>query len=367
MMPQDPTPPSLDRLQTLVYQLCTPACGGRAPGTREGEAARALLIQALEDAGVSPFGPVGFVQPVPGCGGANLIGRIPGAGPRSDRYILIGAHYDHLGWHTPGRDAYWGADDNAAAVAIAVEVGRALSQARAGLDRSVLLCLFDGEEPPFFLTRGMGSEHFAQRPPVPLSSIDLMICMDLVGHELGREGHPAALRQALMVFGAEKSEGTAALVDSLQQGAQAQGLSPLRLGVNLLPPLSDYHPFQIRQVPFVFLTCGRWRHYHQITDTPDRLSYPKMAAIARFVESLVRGASARKEPQVRYLPDGQDEDRTLRTLWSCLSLLAPWSAVGKEGLRAAERLLQISKSRPLVPAEHEQLLVLLGRLEAELA
>src|SRR5580658_248502 len=187
------SPGSQERMRALVLQLCSPACGGRASGSREGEAARALLVGALEEAGIAVAGPVGYTQPVPACGGANLLGKVPaGSGPQQghkERYILIGAHYDHLGWRSPGKDAYWGADDNAAAVAIALEVGRALSRTRADLQRTVIIALFDGEEPPFFLTRGMGSEHYTRHPTVPLDRIDLMVCLDLVGHALGQEGH----------------------------------------------------------------------------------------------------------------------------------------------------------------------------------
>lgn len=351
-------------MRSLVQHLCSPACGGRAPGSREGEAARAALIEALEHAGIAPAGPVGYTQPVPGCGGANLIGRIPGAA-REERYLLLGAHYDHLGWHTPGREAYWGADDNAAAVAIAVEVGRALAADPHGLGRGVLVCLFDGEEPPFFLTRGMGSEHFARHPTVPLDRIDLMVCMDLVGHAIGQDGHPAGLRQGLFVLGAEKSEGTAALCDSL--AAAVTGLSPMRLGINVLPPLSDYQPFAARQVPFLFLTCGRWRHYHQVTDTPDRLDYQKMGATARWVEALLRAAAQRPDKKVAFLPDGRDDARTLHTLWSGFSLLAPWSSAGRENMKIVERLIHATRDRPLAPAEFDQVLQVLGQLEAQLA
>jgi hypothetical protein len=363
LMPSDLYPGVIDRMYTLIQKLCAPACGGRAAGSREGEAARAILIDELERAGIAPAGPIGYTQPVPGCGGANLIGRV-GRRAEHARHILVCAHYDHLGWHTPGREAYWGADDNAAAVAIAIEVGRSLAADPAGLSRGVLICLFDGEEPPFFLTRAMGSEHFARNPAVPLHTIDLMICMDLVGHAIGPDGYPQSLRQGLYVVGAEKSADTADLCDAL--AGSNSGVTPMRLGINLLPPLSDYHPFQTRQVPFLFLTCGRWRHYHQVTDTPDRLDYHKMAAIAHYIEQVVR-ATAERPGSVQFLPEGRDDTRSLETLWSGLSLIAPWSSYGREGLRSIERLIQISRGRSLSPDEFEKMLFVLARLEAILA
>jgi Zn-dependent M28 family amino/carboxypeptidase len=71
----------------------------------------------MRDAGLDPF-----EQPAPGCGGANVLARIEG---NTSRFVVIGAHFDHLG--RKGETAYWGADDNAAAVAILVEVAAAVA------------------------------------------------------------------------------------------------------------------------------------------------------------------------------------------------------------------------------------------------
>jgi hypothetical protein len=75
--------------------------------------------------------------------------------------------------------------------------------------RGVIFASFDGEEPPYFLTAAMGSEHFVRHPIVPLSQIDLMICMDLVGHRLGSSGLPDAVTHSLFALDAEPSTGTA--------------------------------------------------------------------------------------------------------------------------------------------------------------
>ena len=103
-------------MRALVETLCSDRCAGRAPGTPEGLEARRAVTSALREVGLDPF-----EQLVPGCRGANVLANIPG---EIDRYILLGAHFDHLGKH--GKDIYWGADDNAAAVAILVEVAGAL-------------------------------------------------------------------------------------------------------------------------------------------------------------------------------------------------------------------------------------------------
>jgi Zn-dependent M28 family amino/carboxypeptidase len=344
-----------NRLRAWVEALCSDACNGRAPGTPGGAAARAVVVQALKDAGLSPE-----LQPVPGCQGANVLATLPGT---TDRWVLVGAHYDHLG--RDGDDVYHGADDNAAAVALLVEVGRALAQQRPD-GRGVVLAAFDGEEPPHFLSEAMGSEHYALHPSVPLAHLDLMVCMDLVGHAMGPEGAPDEVRHSLFALGAELSEGTGALLDGLARAEP--GVVACRANADIVPPMSDYWGFWRRQVPFVFLTCGRWRYYHTPEDTPDRLDYTVLAARARWLERLVRAACARPEERVRFLPEGRDDASTLRSLVGLTGALADLSPAAAMGRDLAEGLLKHCDARGLLPdALRPQLQQLVHALESGLA
>lgn len=148
----------------------------------------------------------------------------------------LGAHYDHLGEGHAG--IYRGADDNAAAVAILVEVARSLGR-RSG-KRGVLFAAFDAEEPPIFRSPTMGSQHFVDHPPLPLESVDMMVCMDLVGHALGPEGTPPAVRNTVFAVGAERSSGTAAHVEALAHAVP--GLVVRRVDAEAIPPLSSVWP-----------------------------------------------------------------------------------------------------------------------------
>ncbi|GAG83435.1 unnamed protein product, partial [marine sediment metagenome] len=51
--------------------------------------------------------------------------------------------------------------------------------------------------------------------------------------------------------------------------------------------MSDHHIFRVNDVPYLFLSCGRWEHYHMPTDTPEKLNYEKMGAIADYLVNLV--------------------------------------------------------------------------------
>lgn len=356
--PVPPEPPLLERLRGAVLALCAPDLDGRRTGAAGGAAACDLLETELARLGLEPAGEQGYRQRVPGCGGTNLLARIPGSGPLSERAVLVGAHYDHLG--SDGADVYHGADDNAAAVAITLELGRAL-RARPPAGRQVILALFDAEEPPHFTSQSMGSMHFCAQPTVPLGQVDLMVCMDLVGHACGGPDLPDPVRRSLFVLGAELSQGTAALVERV--AGRARGVFPRRLHADVIPPLSDYYAFWRREVPFVFLSCGRWEHYHQPTDTPDRLDWDKLAATGAFLEDLVREAAARPEPRVRFERDARDDLASLRSLLDVGRLLLPTHPQLAGLLPGVESLAARAARGPLSVPQRQQLSILVGSLE----
>lgn len=342
-------------LRALVEDLCSEACAGRAPGTPGGHEARRIVRDALREAGLDPY-----EQPVPGCRGANVIARLDGA---IDRYVLVGAHFDHLG--RLGGKVFHGADDNAAAVAILVQVARDLAAKRPD-GRGVIFAAFDGEEPPYFLTGGMGSQRFASAPPVPLDHVDMMVCMDLVGHAFGFDGLPGEVRDSVFALGAERSAGTSDLVDRIARSEP--GVIVRRADVDIVPPLSDYEPFQRREVPFLFLTSGRWRFYHTPEDTPEKLDYTKMAATARWLTRYVRESCSRPEDRVQFQGWAGDDAGTLRSILDVLTPLSAFSPEAEMARSMAQDLLDSLGGKSRLPAGRRgEVAALIGAVEQRLA
>jgi len=338
----------------LVAELCSERCAGRAPGTPEGIAARAVVVDALRAVGLDTS-----EQAIAGCGGANILGAIPGA---VDRWVMVEAHYDHLG--RSGDTVYWGADDNAAAVAILVEVAAAFVGSPPS-GRGVILASFDAEEPPNFMNETMGAMRYVREPSVPLESIDMMVCMDLVGHAVGPESAPQRVRDTVFALGAERSAGTAEHIDRI--ATATAGVTIRRADAEVIPPLSDYCAFWDRNVPFLFLTNARWQHYHSPEDTPEKLDYDKMAATAAWLERFVRETCSRPEPAIRFLLDGRDDAATLRGAIDLMSSLAAISDDAKMGLAMAEALLAGCDDRGRLPAARRpELQMLVGLLENRL-
>ncbi|MCB9593297.1 MAG: M28 family peptidase [Sandaracinaceae bacterium] len=339
-------------MKRLVERLCSDACAGRAPGTEGGRLARRYVIEALHDEGLDPY-----EQAVPRCRGANVLAEIRGD---IDRWVMVAAHYDHLG--VIDGQMFRGADDNAAAVAILVEVARALAHDPPE-GRGVILAAFDAEEPPYFLTQGMGSEHFARHPTIPLDRIDLMICMDLVGHALGAQGLPDAVRDTVFALGAERSPRTR---DVLLQTTEP-GVIVRPVDAETIPPLSDYAGFWERERPFLLLTNGRSRVYHTPGDVPSELAWPKMAATARWLEAFVRATCARDEGPFRFLR-GVDDLSTVESLLGILGPLSEVSPMARHGLDVARDLRRhIARDRTLPSSRQAELAMLVAGLESGLA
>jgi Zn-dependent M28 family amino/carboxypeptidase len=337
------------RMRALVDALCARECAGRRTGTAGGRAARSIVREALRSAGLEPT-----EQPIPAIGGANVIAEIPGALPGA---IVLGAHYDHLGEHD--RAVFHGADDNAAAVAVLLEAARE-ARADPAPRRTLVFAAFDAEEPPHFLTPRMGSEVFA----ASRRDVAGMICMDTLGHALGPDALPDDVRRTLFVLGAEKAEGLAALVD--RRAAATAGIAARRLDADVIPPLSDYAAFWRREIPFLFLTCGRSRVYHTPDDTPEKLDFAKLEATARLAAGLALDLARAPAPP-RFRAGARDDAATVATLLALARRLAPLAPEAAAAVEALAPLATAAAARGLLAHERATIEGVIFGLEAALA
>ena len=261
-------------IETDVRNLATDM--GRDVGTAGHDDARGYILDRLHDMGIAPYLPGGFEASYSSDDQefSNILAAVPG----KDLFlapVLLGAHYDTCG-------SLPGADDNAAAVAVLLEVADRIRVDPT--DRSVIVAFFDGEEPPHFLSPSMGSIRFFEDQR--LSDIHCAVIMDLVGHDVPVPG----LEDVLFVTGMETDSVLGEVIQSCKVDEAIRVLPTLNRYVG---DMSDHHIFRTNQVPYLFLSCGMWPHYHQDTDTPEKLNYGKVQAIARYLDSLTRTVSAR--------------------------------------------------------------------------
>jgi hypothetical protein len=319
-------------LERITSTLSSDEMDGRDNGTPGGAAARQFLIDEWTACGIVPAGEGGFEQPVTGGDGVNIVGRIEGSDPAlRDRYVLLSAHYDHLG-NCDGAICN-GAYDNA--TALAEGVGVACTLAASPPARSILVAHWDAEEPPDFLTETMGSEFYGSHPIVPLAQTDVAIALDLVGADMwpGYEGH--------FVLGAETSPEVTAAV---QAAAVPAGLILHRIGLHMgeESPLghmawSDYDAFRNRGVPVLFFTNGQNKVYHTAADEMDGVNVPAMAREAAHLLHVVEAlANATATPV--FDADGQDYAADATALVAVLeAAVAEGGLVDTLGLSSASR------------------------------
>jgi Tol biopolymer transport system component len=195
-------------------------------------------------------------------------GKLPGV-------IVVGAHYDHLGYGghdslAPGEHVvHPGADDNGSGTAALLEVGRLLA-AKPGLRRDVVLVAFSGEEMGV-----LGSTWFVKHPPPGLAPGDLvaMLNMDMVGR----------LRDnALQVFGTETATEWPDLLQRECDAAHVDCVHAPGGGFGA----SDHSPFYGAGVPVLHFFSGVHTDYHKPSDTADKLNAAGMAQTARIVAAL---------------------------------------------------------------------------------
>ena len=257
------------QLRIDVEKLASP--GSRKVGSSGHQVALDYLKDRMTQIGLEPYSGHSFELPyrVESTHYTNLAGIWPGT-YRSLKPILLIAHYDTCG-DQPG------ADDNAAAISIWLNVVESLKDLN--LHRDILVLFPDAEEPPRFLSEHMGSINFytsqLQDP------IHAGLVLDLVGHDVSVEG----MEEMLFIFGAESHPDMA---DVLLDTQLPEGLKNIATLNRYVGDLSDHHILRENGEAYLFFTCGRWEHYHQQSDTPEHLNYTKMARISQYLVTLIQ-------------------------------------------------------------------------------
>ena len=240
---------------------------GRDTGSAGGERARAYIVSRQEAIGVQAP-PFGRLQPFEAPGrtregvktfsGVNIVGLIPGT-RGADRYIVVTAHYDHVGVNDG--QIFHGADDNASGVATMLELATRLKAQPP--EHSVLIVALDGEE------RGLlGAREFVKAPPVPLASISLNLNFDMTARA-ETDGH-------LWVTGTYQHPNLRPVLEAVQpNGAVSFAFgkdTPQDTGENNWVEASDHGAFHAAGVPFLYMGVDYHPDYHRPSDTFDRIT-----------------------------------------------------------------------------------------------
>ena len=226
----------------------------------------------------------------------NVVGVLEGSGPLADETVVIGAHYDHVGYGDFGSlggakaagKIHFGADDNASGTSALMELARRYGAEKDRKGRRLVLVAFSGEERGLF-----GSIHYCKQPPFPLDKTAAMINLDMVGRVKAVSDDwlgvwpDAPQKDKLDVFGT----GTSSAFAKLVQGAGE------KLGFRLYTHPegtgpSDHDSFYRKRVPVLFLFSGYHNEYHRPTDKPETINVPGLLKVVEFTRELADHALA---------------------------------------------------------------------------
>ena len=265
----------------VVETLASDEMAGRDNGSAGSTAAQEFLIAQLSEF-AQPFkadaaGPDAYRQAF-GIG-TNLLAIIPGS-DLADQYVIVGAHYDHLGsdctFSRPGDTICNGATDNATGVAAALAVGRSIAGDTDPPRRSVIIALWDAEEDGL-----LGSAAYVTDPVVPLAQTVAYVNFDMQGTNIS-----PSLRNVTVLVGAES--GGPNLVAAARAATQASTLDTVMLSQLFGQGRSDYASFVAAGVPIAFFTDATPPCYHTVEDDASIVDYPKLAQQIVTAEALTR-------------------------------------------------------------------------------
>ena len=304
-----------------VGVLADDAFEGREGGTRGGRAAAAYVVEQLERLGIEPAGDDGsYYQPFGGM--RNVLAIIPGGDPGlAGEMLVVGAHYDHVGYGTaatsygPFGFVHNGADDNASGVAGLLEMAEALQRLPERPRRTILLAFWDGEEKGL-----LGSSHFLRVRPAAIAgrTIVCSVNMDMIGRLRGGR---------LEVYGSRTAIGLReAVVQANSRGSTGAGLD--LVFVWDIEEDSDHYPFIAAGVPTVMFHTGLHDNYHRPSDDAHLVNLIGIEPVARLALGFVLAAADDPEPLPAFRAACRGESNATRNR---IEAAVPESSAGPGG------------------------------------
>jgi hypothetical protein len=280
--------PNTSRIQEDVSFLADDALEGRQTGTDGEKKAAEYIAKRFEELGIDPKGTKGYYQEfsfLPKTDphkevefttnqdgtitGRNVIGYIDN---QAENTVIIGAHYDHLGYGGEGslyRDSikavHNGADDNASGTAVMIDLARKLKNKNT--NNNYVFMAFSGEEMGL-----LGSNYFVKNPTIDTKAVSYMINMDMVGR-LKKDS-------TLAVYGVGTSpmfkQVLTAHNDKFKLIENESGVGP-----------SDHTSFYLADIPVLHFFTGQHEDYHKPGDDSDKLNYAGMEKISSYIFDII--------------------------------------------------------------------------------
>jgi hypothetical protein len=222
----------------------------------------------------------------------NVVGVLEGAGPLAKETVVVGAHYDHLGFGSGSSLAnlkkmtiHHGADDNASGTTGLLELARRFGAMQNRQGRRLVFIAFSGEELGLF-----GSDHYVKSPIYPLADTASMFNLDMIGR---LRPDNETKKDKLLIEGAGSAKTFNELLDTLNRKfdfkmvKKASGAGP-----------SDHASFYAKKVPVLFFWTDYHADYHRPSDTADKINIAGLRKVVDLGEDVVMHmATVEKRPE----------------------------------------------------------------------
>jgi aminopeptidase YwaD len=256
----------------------------------------------------------------------NVVMLLPGEDESlKNQYLIIGAHFDHLGMGGPGSSSratdtigvHHGADDNASGVSLMLELAQKFALTKGSHGRSIIFIAFSGEEEGL-----LGSKHFTDQPGIDLSKVNAMVNLDMVGRLNDTN--------MLQISGVGTAVGLKNLIYSKSDTSKIK----LKLSDEGYGP-SDHSSFYFKNIPVLFYFTGAHLDYHTPWDTWDKINFPGMVSISSEIFDVAKEiANSNEQLLFREAGPKAEPVRYRRGKGASLGIMPDFAGVIKNGLRA---------------------------------
>ncbi len=285
----------LTQVRVDVVYLASDYLEGRGTGLKGETLAAEYIIDRMAAIGLSPKGQDGkWIQAFPfkelsnphavekktpreGIG-KNVIGFIDN---KAEHTIVIGGHYDHLGYgesgsrHAGGPAIHNGADDNASGIAAMLLLAERLKNSELKKYNYMFLA-FSGEEMGLF-----GSKHYVENPTIPLENINALINMDMVGR-MNEE-------KVLSI----NAIGTSPVWKEILDNNKTHGIEAVTTESGIGP--SDHTPFYLKDVPVLHFFSGQHQDYHKPEDDAHLINFIGIIEIADYIYNIIEALNKQEK------------------------------------------------------------------------
>lgn len=294
---------TVEKSELYVGTLADDRLEGRKTGTPALDSAATYIVGWLEEMGIRPYGESYFqvfdtarIRELTGTRRANLtpvrnvIGKIEGTNP--NEYVVIGAHYDHMGVNDKleGDQIFNGADDNASGVGGVLQIAGAFAASGEKPERTVIFAFWDAEEIGL-----LGSNCFVRSFPDSTANIKGCLNFDMIGRDEMGSGMQVAYYTTDNVDHVNNVNGDIAAYDiGVNIVTDIDSLIKIYPGflrvlngdtTNIeatLNPSSDHAPFQNAGVPVYRFGTGKHVDYHKVSDHIEKINFQKMTYVSKL-------------------------------------------------------------------------------------